>query len=64
MTQSLEPRVHERTPLSLYFDPTDQYPERITIISPDDRYAGPLAKAIHEYGPRMVGMSAICLRNL
>ena len=64
MTQSLEPRVHEGTPISLYFDPTDQYPERITIISPDGQYAGhldkQLARAIHEYGPRVVGMSAIC----
>ena len=64
MTQSLEPRVHEGTPLSLYFDPTDRYPERITIIAPDGQYAGhldePLARAIHEYGPRVVRMSAIC----
>ncbi len=64
MTQSLEPRVHEGTPISLYFDSTDQYLERITIMAPDGQYVGhldePLTRAIHEYGSRVVGTSAIC----
>lgn len=64
MSQTLLPRMVDGNSIGLYFDGTDEFPERITATTPNGQFAGHINKAlalvIHESRHRVTAMSAIC----